>query len=72
MTGDINEDKSPPSIVIARRLFQPTKQSFYQGSLAGKIASSFLLAMTTSLLDPSMAGEAKDLYRYIPMGLFCG
>ena len=35
---------SSRGIVIARRLFQPTKQSFWQESLAGKIASSFLLS----------------------------
>jgi len=28
MTGNVNGDKLSQNIVIARRLFQPTKQSF--------------------------------------------
>jgi len=54
MTGNINGDKLPRSIVIARRLFQPTAcPDLRESNLTTiassdriKIASSFLLAMT--------------------------
>jgi hypothetical protein len=62
-----NIGKSPQSIVIARRLFQPTKQSFKQGSLAGKIASSYLLAMTIIIKLSSWSVRHRPIENFISL-----